>query len=137
VAIAGIFVASGVHDRSYGEVAFGSLALVFALKTLRIRVVVDDDGLSVRNLLRNYRLSWGDVARLETVDARLLLGPGATGKVKRHRLVATTVEGQSVPLQATQSLYRARSGAGYFGQDATPYWLDLLRARWLGSRSEG
>ena len=130
IAIAVLFIATGLRERVYGEVIFGVLALVFAVQTLRIRVVAARDGLSIRNLVRSYRIPWREVDALDVVDAHLLSGVGATGKIKRHRLVATTKPGARVVLQATQSLYHRESGSGYLGDDSTPRWEQLLRDRW-------
>ena len=129
-AIGAILIAAGVHDPSYGEAAFGVLVLIFAAQTLRVRVVADQSGLRIRNLVRSYRIPWDGLARLDVANAHLWLGVGSTGKVKRHRLVATTTKDDRVVLQATQSLYRLESGAGYFGEDATPRWHELLQALW-------
>ncbi len=48
--------------------AFGAVALGLAVVALRMYLVVDDDGIAVRHILRQNWLPWSDIARVDVVS---------------------------------------------------------------------
>ena len=74
------------HDKTSFQIAVGLVAVtgvVYAC-ALRPRVIADDDGLTLRNPVRDYRVPWGRVGEIylgESVQVRCSPGETAGGKL--------------------------------------------------------
>lgn len=72
-----LFVSAAAALNIYGNpsdpvrtvtLAFGAVALALAVLALRMYLVVDDEGVAVRHVLRQHWLPWSEVARVEVVS---------------------------------------------------------------------
>lgn len=95
-----VLFVGGLVNGAPAAVVGGVVLAGVAAAAFRVRAIVDDDRLDVRNPLRSYRIRWSDVAGLSVVGRRVVVGIG----LRRYQVVVVTTQGWRTQLVATRAI---------------------------------
>lgn len=89
----GNWIDLAVQGRDHESVVAAAILLlvtgVFYVTAQRPRLIVDDAGVTIRNPLRDYRIGWAGVAKVDVVDLlRVHCDGGVPGEEKKQKVIS-------------------------------------------------